>query len=135
MKINFSDNKNAIIGGVLAFSLIWLGVFLSAKKYELEYDYEEFTSDKKIRYLMISYLFKRNLIGNMEFCKKQFLGTVVPKSEKLCVLAFFGTPNKVIGNKFSYELISDEIILWRKYLIIEFNNEEITSTKIVHFDI
>lgn len=86
---------------------------------------------------MVNYLLKRDLIGSEDFCRNYPGDNTFVQSAKRCTISLLGKPNKVVGNKFSYELLSDEIILWRKYLIIEFDfdKDEVTSAKIVHFDI
>jgi len=137
MPLSLSKNKNNITAALLALSLILLGVFLSAKIREEPFKKDQYHADKKIQHQMSIYLVKRHLIGSKEFCTNYPGTNVFQQSAKNCTLGLLGQPDKIIGNKFSYELLSDQIILWRKYLIIEFNQDkdEVVSAGIQHFDI
>ena len=137
MKPFLRENKNAIIGGVLAFFLIWLGVVASAKHPERIFEKNRFRVDKKYSYQMAKYLVRHKLPGTYEFCRSAPLGhNRYGQSATKCTTDQLGPPDKVAGNKYLYELLNDEIIIWRMYLVIEFDlqKDEVISADIYHFD-
>ncbi len=128
-------NKQDILAAVIAFALIVTGVVVSSKKKDMEFSRNNFRSDLKTRNKVARYIVKHKTLQAPDVCKKYSVPVDSAKNTHTCVRYLLGDPYKSTDNKLVYTVLSDEIVLWRKYLVVEFNkdNTEVTNVTLQHF--
>lgn len=57
--------------------------------------------------------------------------------KKTAIENMLGKPDTIKDHRYSYTLLADDIILWRKYLVIEFNpkSQRVVKAEIQHWNI
>lgn len=130
-------SKKEVTAFLIAATLVITGVILSSKEYSREFSGTKFkdVGDRKDRHQFARYMINNNILLDKKLCENFANKASLDTDKKACIKYILGEPDIVQDNKFTYIVFSDEIILWRKYLVIQFskNKNEISSVELNHF--